>query len=195
MIRFAACAWLVLIAFTASGCGSGDGQLSQETSRSVAVGSTGLTADAPNALQAENNKWVHRVVQCLRDKGWDAEAFESSPGELGYRLASKVPQSQLRAWDRDMMKVCPKEAGGFPETPELTPEQVDRMYDFLLDERECLIGQGYAIGTPPSRETWVSAYSTNHYWIPYSELPELGPSARFELEKKCPQEPPDSVLK
>ncbi len=93
-----------------------------------------------------------------------------------------------------MMHVCPEQVGGAPSTPPLTDERLSKLYDFLLDQRDCLIAEGYSIAEPPSRETFISGYTSGSPWIPYTELPVLGAEEFFELEKKCPQSPPDRVL-
>lgn len=133
------------------------------------------------------------MVECLRERGWDARTYEAGPGELGIELGSEIPDAQADDWSTDLMQACPAEVGELPPYEPMSERELSRQYDWALLTRQCLIEHGQRISEPPSREYFIANYYTQKAWIPWGDVDKSGqmPQADwFALEEACPQEPP-----
>jgi hypothetical protein len=141
-----------------------------------------------NGTSAE---WLQRIAGCLRDKGWDA-TIEWDGG-----MHASVGPDRQAAFEADKL-ACWDVFGGPPPYVPPTDAQIRAIYDYWAhDLRDCLIGMGYAIGEPPSKQEFLRTYPRTEGvvesgpWSPYSELPEnLGPHSWREVNETCPQAPP-----
>lgn len=58
-------------------------------------------------------------------------------------------------------------------------------YEFLLALRDCVIGEGYPVGDPPSKDAFVE--SQGAIWHPYEDMDTVPPVELARLEEACPQ--------
>lgn len=150
-------------------------------------GSPGETGGDYKPIGAEaNNSWVRKMVDCLHEAGFSAEAFESSQGLLGFQNTAAT--QQVEAWSKGIAR-CETKVGAAPELPRFTPEQLGRLYDFYVRQRDCLTVEGFTISEPPSRDTFVATYYSSDPWGPYADVGRISPTTLSELETKCPQQP------
>lgn len=183
---------VVALTFGVLSCSSSDGQEStrvEETEVNLGPGSGSEQAAGDyRPLGAEkNNAWVRKMVDCLNDGGFKAEAFESSPGIMGFQQAGQA-QQQASAWSNGIDS-CQTKVGKPPELPRFTDSQLSNLYDFYLRQKDCLVGEGYTISDPPSRDTFVNTYYSSDPWGPYADIGRVSPTTMADLESKCPQQP------
>lgn len=118
-------------------------------------------------------------LACLRDHGVSVAPV----GATGIRHTGPIEQAPLFEAYSD---AC--HAGlNVPDESTLTSAGIETVYDFWLDQAECLRELGYAVPDAPSRETFVENYPEVD-WVPYRWVPidELA-----EAEESCPQSPWD----
>lgn len=194
---------LVVVVSVTSGCasdrGGADRELTVDSSVSEpsvdpTVSSSDDSAGEPSGRLLDQNAFARRLKQCLRDRGWDAETFDSGGGQIGVQPASQLPQSQLEGWSHDM-RGCMEKSDPLPPVAAPDDEQVRAFYSFLVEQRRCLVDEGESIGEPPSEDTFVEAFASGEYWTPWSDVDtEQSPERIAELEQACPQEPPAGIL-
>lgn len=184
----------VALVFGALSCSSSDGQESPATSEDANVdlgpgpaGSQQPAGEYRPIGAEESNAWVRKMVDCLNQGGFKAEAFESSPGIMGFQQAGQA-QQQADAWSAGIAK-CQERVGDPPEIPRFDDAQLSNLYDFYLRQADCMESQGYTISEPPSRDTFVSTYYSGDPWGPYSDIGQVSPTTMSELERVCPQQP------
>jgi len=118
------------------------------------------------------------LVECVNDQGF---AVTLDPdGGIGY---ASVPaeQNQL-AFSVDL--AC--EAGlHLPPPQPLSPEQLEKMYAYMVALAGCVEDQGYSVGDPPSLDTFIDSQG---YWNPYFDLPDSA-LMNLDLIRACPQNP------
>lgn len=191
---------LAALVVVVSACSAADSSGTQDDSSEVGLGTTDSTGSAGSATDTEgegvdykpigaeeNNAWVRKMVDCLKEAGFSAEAFESTQGMLGFQNTGGTAE-QVSAWSRGINR-CQSDVGAAPEIPRFTPEEIGHLYDFYLRQKDCLTAQGYTISEPPSRETYVATYYSSDPWGPYADVDRISPTALSELEAKCPQQP------
>lgn len=133
---------------------------------------TGLTAreipwDEVNAL----------TIRCLRDQGFNVVPI----GKSGISFAS-IPLEQSRMSEA-VFNAC---YNGLNLPDSMTTRGDSKaVYDFWLEQADCLRSQGIDIPEAPSRETFVESYPRVD-WVPYRFVPQDRVS---ELSEFCPQTP------
>ena len=116
-------------------------------------------------------------LACLRDHGVSVE----QSGPTGILYTGTEEQSYLWMAYFDACR-----AGlNIPDESTTTSADIAWVYDFWLDQAECLRGLGYSVPDPPSRESFVENYPVVD-WVPYRFVPN-GEIPR--AEKTCPQDP------
>lgn len=91
---------------------------------------------------------------CLTDLG-----FASVAGSQGVQTEMTNDQADaFQAASEQCQKEVAERLGPDPAAAVLTEEQIGQRYDELLGVRDCLLGAGYPVTDPPSRQTWVSSY-------------------------------------
>jgi hypothetical protein len=121
------------------------------------------------------------VVQCVRDHGFPLRLVP--PGD-GWS-AMDVPPDQ-NALASSYADACV--AGlNLPPYQDASLEQRELFYEYYLVLRECLIGEGFDVSDPPSKDYFVENYLTEA-WSPYFGLQGLGP-AWETIQYTCPQTP------
>ena len=116
-------------------------------------------------------------LACLRDHGVSV----APSGPTGIVYTGPIEQAPL--WEA-YFDAC--EAGlNVPDESTTTPAGIESVYEFWLDQADCLRALGYPIPDPPSRETFVENYPTVD-WVPYRFVPSVEIPA---AEESCPQSP------
>lgn len=123
---------------------------------------------------------IARIQRCLHDNGFPVAMFESGDG-LDF---SGLPPDQSQA-AVNVLQQC-EEGLSLPAPRPPTVTEAEMILDRLLEVRDCLEGQGYAIGEPPSVEAFAESYMTGP-WHPYLSLRSLPPDDRRAAEAACPQ--------
>ena len=116
-------------------------------------------------------------LACLRDHGVSVE----QSGPTGILYTGTEEQSYLWMAYFDACR-----AGlNIPDESTTTSADIAWVYDFWLDQAECLRGLGYSVPDPPSRESFVENYPVVD-WVPYRFVPN---GEIPQAEKTCPQDP------
>jgi hypothetical protein len=119
-------------------------------------------------------------VQCLNEKGWDAELTDDG----GIRIA--LPDQQRLPYFADN-EACLQELG-IDLNRELTGDEMDAEYEWYVDAAECLRHAGWPISPAPSRATFGETYNTSP-WMPWDEVPI---EQTLDALTQCPM--PEPVL-
>jgi len=116
------------------------------------------------------------LVECLRSAGWDAELGEhgSITATVGTQEASFRAARQA-CWDAAFSIGLMVE----PEAP--SSERLAADYDALQLTYQCLTETGYAVASPPSRDSYVE--SRGSAWDPWSSLT---PAQWERAQDTCP---------
>lgn len=158
----------------------------------------GCTRTAPDTAAIDSTSptsvnpvraWNQAVVSCLQSEGWpDAEV---NPDGAGYAVPS-VTEAQREAFQSTNSE-CIEIAGPAPNLDPLTDAQIDKIYDHLVDSISCIEDLGYTPDSnAPSREVFRGQYhSGDAPWSPFLGVSSLSPAQSEELNRTCPQLPPD----
>ena len=126
------------------------------------------------------------VGACLRDKGWkvtvDARGIDSA---VGFDEAPAYDADQ-RKCDADFLATHPR--------PVMDAPAWTKLYRHQLFLRECLKGHGYPpVQKVPSMADYVAAGRTPNgpEFYAWSAVGGVGTDELAELERDCPQAPPD----
>ena len=122
---------------------------------------------------------ARRYASCMAERGYAVEL----DGRGGARF--DIPAGQeVEATAAD--EVCSAQAAallGPPRVP--TEEELMDRYAFLLEMKACLEGEGYDVGEPPSRDSFLDAAGAN--WYPYAEITPANEAEWIRLNERCPQ--------
>ncbi len=115
------------------------------------------------------------MVECLRERGWDAETYEAGPDQYGIQLGSEIPAEQDDDWSTDLIETCPSEVGEKAPFEPRSDQELSRQYDWASQTRQCLIDHGQRISEPPSREYFIANYYAEKGWLPGTTLATTRP--------------------
>jgi len=135
----------------------------------------------------EPDEYGRVIAQCVRDQGFDAT--ETFDGGVSY---GAVPDDQTRA-QREAIYRCEVQYPLHPRYLQpFTEDQIRTVYRYYVNElTPCLEAEGFAVGDPPSEETFIATYGTADMWSPYdSILRGVSPEEWQQINERCPQEPP-----
>jgi hypothetical protein len=120
------------------------------------------------------------MAACLRAKGWDAKAIPG--GDFTVKLHGQ-PEALEKA-----QTGC-RNTLGFVDAGKPTAQQISNYYAAQLKVRECLVGHGFAVSTPPSKQTFIDTFDTTKEWNPYlSESVKKTTSDQWNhINSACPQ--------
>lgn len=131
-------------------------------------------ADSTPADTLVGASWADRFAACMNERGWNVTVSEDGGVEGEYT----DEQADRFTEDRD-------ECNAFAGTnEELSPAEYEEAYAALLDNRDCIIAQGYDLPQPPSYQAWRDM---NAAWNPFVDLPpDLATSDLQALVEACP---------
>lgn len=124
--------------------------------------------------------------QCLVGKGFPA-------------MSGDVADDQASAWHLAMYE-C---ASMYPVDPKyqepFSRDQLETLHSYYSKSLiPCLADQGLYPASPPSLDTFVGAWGTSAMYTPYGSILSAtvgwSESKHADLEKLCPQYPPDEIL-
>lgn len=118
-------------------------------------------------FNASTEAWAGDYVECLRDKGIDAEIHYADDGTFHGFQPAYGPDAEL--WEGILDLACIEAVGEPPEPPEPTTEFYEVYYDLSVEHAECLRDAGYVISDPPSKDEWVEGGGPP-VWSPSSEI-------------------------
>lgn len=180
-------AWATAILMVAVACTAPAGQdlslsdISRPSSTLAQPPQTTSRAGTPPTsatFQGSRDEWNEAVVDCLQREGWPAEVSDDGGG---FEIAT-VNAQNLAVYKGAEQRCFDKI--GMPEYAALDDlEFASRFYDALLESRECLLGLGFDVAPPPTREVFLETWDTGP-WTPYADVPD----ARWgEAIGQCPQ--------
>ncbi|GAA5167617.1 hypothetical protein [Ornithinimicrobium tianjinense] len=106
------------------------------------------------AEQASAREFFGRVADCMTGHGFPAEVIDDG-SRGGVEFAS--PPGQEAAAE-SAYGSCAEENGGEPTPAPPSDNEVEEIYQNLLEVRDCLEGEGYTTPDPPSLATFVEQY-------------------------------------
>lgn len=143
-------------------------------------------------FEGTGDEYLAALATCLTDAGWKA-VVKPDGGLAVDSVAADQREAFMAAKDG-----CQQSLGLPPQDSPLTPEEIGRIYDYFVgDLTRCVVRLGYAVGQPPSRETFIANYyaADVDLWSPY-DVPAASPDVSEEdwmsLNAECPQNPPES---
>jgi hypothetical protein len=74
-----------------------------------------------------------------------------------------------------------------PSAPPADAAYYAMYYDFLVELKSCVEGEGYEVPDPPSRDSFVDSDGAN--WHPYQDMHLVPDEELSALEIACPQDP------
>ncbi len=95
--------------------------------------------------------YAENMVACMEPFGWDVAARPDGGVEASY----PVEQEEAYSANYDM---CEQKFGYDVPPPPLTDSQIRDFYAKVLVTAECLVGQGYDPGEPPSEQEFIDQY-------------------------------------
>ncbi|QTX03346.1 hypothetical protein [Agromyces archimandritae] len=130
-------------------------------------------SSVPRATSAED--FQQRLAACMDARGWS-----STPGADG-TAEFEVPLEQESAFTEDN-DACTVEAGG--GEVELSDADYERLYEAVVELRECLNEEGFEIPEPPSFHEFRDGSGE---WTPYTMIDQEELFTRLdELNEACP---------
>lgn len=106
------------------------------------------------------------MADCLTEAG-----FPSTYREVdgGISVSGGTPEER-----RAVMATCEKKLGGSPESPPLSHEELEALYDLEVEAYTCLVNHGYEPMPPSSKEQFVATYATGESWYAHQSSVEGG---------------------
>jgi len=125
------------------------------------------------------------VYACLVDRGWAQVQLSDDGG-----VSANIPEDQSDAYNEDQ-DACNAEAGARYPFPQVTEKSLRERYALEVENRECLMGEGYTISEPPSVDVWIDQIngSSADVWLPYYEVltsSDVNTGNLAALYEKCP---------
>jgi hypothetical protein len=149
-----------------SGCSGGDPAPVPPTSTGAADGGT------------------QALVDCMRERGWDA-TFDESDGSM---LVTDVPDAQSEQYARDNLE-CQAQAGIDADPAALTDDQLHELYQHEVATAECLRGEGVDVPEPSSEQAFHDAYASGSAFSAYAAVGNVSEDEWNRLNAACPQLP------
>lgn len=126
-------------------------------------------------------------IACVRAAGFPVVVQESGSGPTYYVDVPPEQQAAANAANIACLVELGEPGSGLP----LTEDQLSILYDFALETRDCLLGLGYPVDEPSSREEFIETYNSGTAWSPYRQVVRLvagaDPDAWAEVNEQCPQ--------
>jgi hypothetical protein len=124
------------------------------------------------------------VYQCLTDKGWNVNLTWDG----GIEVSSKtVPDAQIALYDADSKECWSKIDDRILN---MQPNEIAKIYRDELTTRDCLIENGFDVGTPPSEQQYIDTFQGAR-WSAYGDsgaLTSQTPDDQWrDINKACPQ--------
>lgn len=106
------------------------------------------------------------MADCLTEAG-----FPSTYREVdgGISVSGGTPEERRAA-----MATCEETLGGAPESPPLSREELEALYDLEMEAYTCLIDHGYQPAPPSSKEQFVATYASGESWYAHKSPVEGG---------------------
>ena len=136
-----------------------------------------------------------RVSACLNEKGWD-----TSVGPLGGVEYQNIPVAQQGAWSLANYECDARHPLDPSIQQDWNPDQLRVVYAYWDQYYvPCMKAHGYVVDTSerPTLEAWAAAFNTPDrisWWPEYHLDRHVSEEQLAELEKTCPQLPPNDVL-
>ncbi len=174
----------LIVMSSLSACGDGNEVTEVSTPRSPAARVTAATYEQYDGLFAE---WRDAYVACARAEGLDASVPEDANGIDG-------GSSPDRPRDKTGLDLeCIQKVGSQPESPPLTAETLNSLFDLSVAQADCLRAAGYPVKPARAREVWVESYTSSAGpWLPLDAVFEAGGDV-VEAVRVCPDPDPRSV--
>lgn len=122
-----------------------------------------------------------RLVECMKDAGWDVERSWQGGVET-----DEIPASQQTAYQAANDK-CSKSSGWAAANGNLAESQVRELYAQEVASHECLLAAGIDSAEPPSEQTYLDTFHTKDQYVAF--LPgfdSLGQAQMQAAVRKCP---------
>lgn len=123
------------------------------------------------------------VTDCLAERGFVRVLEVDEAGRTLYRTDAGGQEEILQ----QAFTECAELAFSV-EPPDLAAD-VDyyaAYFEFLLALRDCVVGEGYPVGDPPSKDAFVE--SLGAIWHPYEDMDNFSDSELARLEEVCSQD-------
>lgn len=120
------------------------------------------------------------LAECLGNAGFVAEVLPD--GSLRYEFGTAAQRPALEAAKAE----CESTFGVPPPPRPLTESELRQLYSSLVESRECLMGLGYDLPSPPSQDRFIESYQIDP-WSPFNDLGITGANEWAELSRTCPQ--------
>lgn len=124
------------------------------------------------------------VHACLTAKGWDVQLTWDGGIESDSRT---IPDAQSDQYDADSDECW---AVIDDRIASMQPDEIKQVYREELATRDCLIGAGFTVDTPPSEQQYVDTFFGTR-WTAYGESSALSQSTDDEkwrhVNETCPQ--------
>jgi len=138
--------------------------------------------DVPSTTTFDAAYWLELQVECLRDKGWNAQFDPEGPSLIVPNVEGEQRLELVRA-----SAEC-RTAVGVPEPAELTEREIRTRYERLIAVAACLEAEGYEVKPPPSFEVFLREWREGSPWHPYLSVPDdLSPGEWRRINRVCPQ--------
>jgi len=125
-----------------------------------------------------------RLVQCMRDAGWDV-----TPSWGGGIDSAEMDASQQSAWDAAFHE-CAESSGWRKANTygEWTPEQVEQLYAQEVASHQCMVEHGWSSDEPPSKQTFIDTFATaDQYFAMVPAIDNVSSRSDFEeIQIACP---------
>jgi hypothetical protein len=148
-----------------------------------------LPTDAEFVRYLHPDEWATVRSRCLDEQGFRAEVTPDGGLRFDY-----PPEQQEALHKADYRCEVMYPIHPLFHQP-LNADQLALLYDYYLDSvKPCLEGEGYEIAEPPTLETFIADYNRDDAWSPYRSVPVVPMNEWYELQDRCPQDPPLEML-
>ena len=134
------------------------------------------------SAEQENEFYQHRLVDCLREAGWNAEY---DPFDQGVRVDDVSGEQRFRV--SDAVADCEQKIGR-PQPTGMSSVEARKFFADLLVTAACLEREGYEVESPPSEETFLDSLDAGApVWHPYMSIGNLPDAEWLRINEVCPQ--------
>lgn len=123
----------------------------------------------PDTVAREGREQAELMSACLTDLGFPTQMREDGSFEIG-----EVVADQQASLD-EAITTCTEQVGQGNNARIPSEAELSALYDVTLEGRPCLIGHGYTISQPPTRETFIEVYLASYEggappWSPWMDI-------------------------
>lgn len=154
-----------------------------------------VVPNVPLVAWSKYGEFYPKLVECMRGQGWDVSLI----GTRGMRYPNVGASQQAPMFLAEYE--CRSKYSEDPRYRQpLSAQQIGLMYDYAVGVTvPCLRREGYSPTQPPSRAVYIAGFGQDASWDPYESVfgtgvVQEGSSQGQILEKKCPRQPPTSLL-